>query len=412
MSRFPHLPETFILREMNEMEAQGWEVALYPLLQQEQETVHEDAKPWLDRVTPLSLRSPHLLAANLRAWLARPRKLLSLYLRMVAENVRSPAFLIRALYIFPKAVYAAERMQAEGIAYIHAHYATHPALMAWLIHHLSGIPYGIVTHAHDIFVNQTMLPAKLRDAQLVIAISSFNRAYLTDVAADWVRTKTEVVHCGVEPERYSPPERVYPSETLEIVSVGSLQPYKGQRYLIEACAHLQARGIPFRCRIIGEGEERGRLEAAIAAHDLAPHVELLGAKTEKEVAQFLAEANCYVQPSVIASSGKMEGIPVALMEALASKLPAVATDLSGIPELVRPGETGYLVPPADPQALAAAIEEVYRDSREAARRADAGRALVEQEFDLASNVRRLSALIAAIASPPAQAIGQPAEVVC
>jgi len=201
------------------------------------------------------------------------------------------------------------------------------------------------------------------------------------------------VHCGIDPAIYKahahPPVS---SEPLEIISIGSLQPYKGMRYLIEACALLRARGLPFHCRIIGDGEEMPGLQRMIVDRKLESCVELLGAKTQAEVARLLPGAHCYVQASIVTPSGKMEGIPVSIMEAFASGLVVVATGISGIPELVRPGVTGYLVPPADPPALADALTTVYRNPVESARMVKAGQALVAKEFNIDHSARQLSVL--------------------
>lgn len=400
MSRFPHLPETFILREMVELERRGWEIALYPLIHQQQTVVHAEARPWIARIRPAPFLSGEVLTENGRAFLRRPSYYLGLGVRSLWENIPSPKFFSRAAALFPKAVYAARMMQAEGIAHIHAHYATHPALFAWLIHRLTGIPYSITVHAHDIFVDTTMLATKLREAAFVVAISEFNRQHLSRLVGSWVLNKTHVIHSGVDPARY-PRRTPLPAreERFEILSIGSLQPYKGHRYLIQACILLRGRGIPFRCRIIGEGEERPELQRLIEGVGLQNEVELLGALPQDQVARLLPTADCYVQPSVITSNGKMEGIPVAIMEALACELPVVATALSGMPELVRPGQTGYLVPPADSQSLADALVNLYRDPNAAANLARAGRELVLREFTLAGNVDRLATLFASASLP-------------
>jgi colanic acid/amylovoran biosynthesis glycosyltransferase len=174
--------------------------------------------------------------------------------------------------------------------------------------------------------------------------------------------------------------------------VGSLQPYKGHIYLVKACAELQKRGIPFRCRIVGGGDLRSMLERSISEHHLEGRVELMGPRTQDEVSQLLRTANCYVQPSVITPSGKMEGIPVALMEAMASGIPVVATSISGIPELVKNGDTGWLVPPEDVKALVEVLSQIYTDPSEARKRASSGRRWVLDEFELSSNAKRLSLL--------------------
>ncbi len=396
MSRFPHLPETFILREMVSLEARGWQVLLYPLIFQRQEVVHSEARPWIERAWKRGFLSPRVLGDNLLLLLRSPKRYLGTLGRVLRENRASPKFLLRAIALWPKSVSLAREATSLDVPHIHAHYATHPALAAWIVYRLTGIPYSITVHAHDIFVCHAMLETKLRDAAFVVAISDFNRRYLQELLGAWVAGKTRVIHCGIDPARYAGETRKWHiGGRFEIVHTGSLQPYKGQQYLVEACARLRGRGIPFRCRLIGGGELEAALRERIHALGLEEWVFLLGAKTQDEVAALLAESHCYVQPSVVTPSGKMEGIPVALMEALASGLPVVATEISGIPELVRPGETGWLVPEKDAEALADALEMVYRHPAEAARRSTAGRALVWREFNLRENVDDLIALFAA-----------------
>jgi glycosyltransferase involved in cell wall biosynthesis len=106
----------------------------------------------------------------------------------------------------------------------------------------------------------------------------------------------------------------------------------------------------------------------------------------------LSEADCYVQPSVVTPAGKMEGIPVALMEAMASKIPVIATEISGIPELVIDGETGWLVPPDDAVSLADAMEDIFNHPDEANKRSTMGFNRVLSEFVLSTNVKKLSNL--------------------
>ena len=394
VSRFPHLPETFILREMISLEQLGWQIELYPLVIQRQELVHHEALPWLARAHAVPWFSLNLLRANIERLFRHPRQYLSLFSRILRENFRSPKFLVRALLLFPRAVWMSSRFKMIGITHIHAHYATHTALVAWLIHKMTGIPYSITVHAHDIFVEKPMLATKLQDSVFVSAISEFNRKYLADMFGSWVTQKTQIVRCGIDPAYYGNEEHVGRVETgrLEIISIGSLQPYKGHIYLVRACNELQKRGIPFRCRIVGGGDLRDMLERSIRENQLEHVVELMGPRTQDEVSQLLRTANCYVQPSVITPSGKMEGIPVALMEAMVSGVPVVATSISGIPELVRHGDTGWLVPPEDVEALADALSQIHKDPAEAKRRACSGRSWVLDEFELSSNVKRLSLL--------------------
>jgi colanic acid/amylovoran biosynthesis glycosyltransferase len=393
MSRFPHLPETFILREMNVLDGNGWDIKLYPLIIQKQSVVHEEAKSWIGRANTPS--SKDIIRTNLAFLFKRPGLFLSLIMEIFKWNIQSPSFLIRAIYLFPKAVWMASKMQRQGIVHIHAHYATHPALVAWIINRITGITYSITIHAHDIFENKTMLAPKLRNARAVVAISEFNRNYLYEAVGTWIDEKIHVIHCGVDPSFYHPrqPASRFPKKPFEILSIGSLQPYKGFPYLLDACAILRQRGILFRCKIVGGGGLYKRLNTQINALNLHEYVELLGPKTQREVAILLSTADCYVQPSIITETGKMEGIPVALMEAMVNGLPVVASRLSGIPELVRDRETGLLAQPGNPQQLANALMEIHANEPFARDLAEKGRELVLREFNLTENALRLSHLL-------------------
>ena len=139
MSRFPHLPETFILREMNEMERLGWSIHLYPLMLQSQTIIHPEAHRWLATAQSSPFFSRTVLGATSKTLVKQPRTLLAILGRTVAEYWRTPSELVRALALLPKALTMAHQMQTAGIAHIHAHYATYPAFAAWVIHRLTGI---------------------------------------------------------------------------------------------------------------------------------------------------------------------------------------------------------------------------------------------------------------------------------
>lgn len=390
VSRFPKISETFILREMIAVEQEQWDISLYPLILEKSAIVHSDAKPWLSRLRYFPWLSLDVLTTNFSQFFKTPKIYLLLWITVFRENLVSLKFLIRALLIFPKAVKIAADMLDNGISHVHAHYATHPALVAWIVHRLTGISYSITVHAHDIFVDRSMLDLKLRDAKFIAAISEFNREFLVEHLGEWVREKIHIVHCGIQPELYHDLQSVKEHQRFEIVSIGSLQPYKGMQHLVNACALLRDRGIPVHCRIVGDGEDRLLLEKLIAQTGLSQTVELLGAMDQVSVASVLRSAQVYAQPSVITPAGKMEGIPVAIMEAFAAGLPVVASRISGIPELVIQDKTGYLVPPADAKKLADALEDIYLNPTKASLLAVAGREKVLTEFELGANVQKLS----------------------
>ena len=399
VSRFPHLPETFILREMVELERLGWSISLYPLISQKQPVIHPDALVWDCKAQKAGFFSPRVWIANIQMLFHSPGRYIQTWFRMARLNIKSPSFFVRALILFPKAVWIASQMQAEGIEHIHAHYASHPALAAWIIHQLTGIRYSVTIHAHDIFVNRTMLEQKMRDAALIVAISEFNREYLSREVGGWVRSKTKVVHCGISPDWYHPQmqsARLIDQSAFRLVTIGSLQPYKGQEVLIRSCKRLVDLGIPVHCDIIGEGELKEPLQRIIQSYGLEERVILKGALTQEEIAQKLPEYDCYVQPSIITPSGKMEGIPLAIMEAMACNLPVVASDISGIPELVQPGITGYLVPSGDDLALANQLAGIFADRETARCIAQRGLEKVQQDFNISTQAAALGNLFEAL----------------
>ncbi len=392
VSRFPKLSETFILREMIAIEKEDCDVSLFPIILENAKVVHPEARSWLERLHYHPWFSLDIVYANFLQFLKSPTLYISLWYIVAKENASSLKFLVRALLILPKAVRIAADVSTKSISHIHAHFATHPALVAWVIHKLTGISYSITVHAHDIFVDRSMLGVKLQDAAFIVSISEFNREFLSNIFGDWVARKTYIIHCGIQAQVYEGPASPKTDSQFDILSIGSLQPYKGMQYLIEACAILKSRGIPIHCRIVGEGEDRQFLEDTIRRFNIHDSVELLGARNQQEVASFLKEAKVYVQPSVITPSGKMEGIPVSIMEAFAAGLPVIASKISGIPELVVEGETGYLVPPEDANKLAEMLEYVYSDLEKANLLAQSGREKVLREFEIEASARDLARL--------------------
>ncbi|MFN0070270.1 MAG: glycosyltransferase [Chloroflexota bacterium] len=394
VSRFPLVTETFVLREMLELERRGWPIDLYSIIHEGRQLVHPEARSFEARGHYLRTVHPATLAANVRAVMAQPRQYLSLLQRTVRGNLPSPGFLLRGLAIYPGTVALAEQMKAARVQHVHAHFGTHAALMAMIAAGLNGIGYSFTVHAVDLYVDTTMLAEKVRGARFVATISDFNRALLVDLAGADVASKIHVVRCGVDTDLYAPSQQSRKTDRLEILAVGSLRDYKGHDHLIRACGLLRQSHpeIEFTCEITGEGPLRPVLEKLVVDLDLTNHVFLRGARNQQQVLEGMARADVLVMPSVIANNGLMEGIPVTLMEALAVGLPSIATRISGIPELIRDGDTGLLVPPADPSALRDALVNVFRNYPAALERAIHGRALVEQEYSLPHNVARLESL--------------------
>ncbi len=210
-------------------------------------------------------------------------------------------------------------------------------------------------------------------------------------------SKINVVRCGVDTAVFTPSPASEngrsPSDPLRLIVIGQLEEKKGHRYLIEACKLLAERNVNFTCTLIGSGPLHAALQTQINDYNLDARVTLAGYKTRSEVQQLLATADVMVMPSIRLPNGKQEGIPVALMEGLAMQKAAIATDISGIPELIIDGETGLLVPERSAEALAEAIEILAQNPALSNQLGQAGRLFVAQHFDLRQNAQQLYKLI-------------------
>jgi len=386
-SRFPSSSETFIARELNHVAAfEDIQVEVHSLFPATETLVHPSAEPWIENV-----RRPtgHEGLRDLAWWLIRkPLTVAGLFGTVLSRCFRSPGYMARSLVTLPIAASIARRLGESKADHVHAHYATYPALAAWACRRLTGVPYSFTVHAHDVYVTQAMLAQKVRDAAFIDAISEYNREFLRDYGGD-SETPVHVIHCGIELERYDyRPRRAPASGPIEALCVASLQEHKGQRVLLEAIAAEDDPLARIRLTLVGAGPERPALEAQAEALGITERVEFAGSQPEDEVRRRLSEAHLFVLPSLVARDGQMEGLPVALMESLACGIPTVASNLSGIPEIVRDGETGYLAEPGDAASLRGALERSVSDGVDAA----SARLLVEDEFNVSSSASALRRL--------------------
>lgn len=381
VSRFPDPSETFVLRELNAVQRRdGVDVELFVLFPPKDPFVHTDAEPWLQRAHRTSWRA----AAGATLWWTarRPLRTTSALLGVLAGYWRDPGRLGRSLVTFGAAAAHARTMRRLQIQHVHAHFATYPALAAWLVNRFDDIPYTFTAHAHDIYVDQLNLVALVRDAKAIAAISEFNRSFLEPYGGGRV-TPVEVVHCGLTPSAYAYRERTLPAVgPLRAICVATLNELKGHTVLFDALAGGGSELDRISVDLVGSGPLEAQLRSHLAARGLESRVRFHGTLSETEVARMLDICDFFVLPSVVASNGRMDGIPVALMEALATGLPVIASRLSGIPELVRDGETGLLATPGDPADLAEAMRAMLADPQAASKRAQAGRRLIEREFDI------------------------------
>jgi len=326
----------------------------------------------------VSMTGPRSAMAIVRALFRRPHVIFACALRSVA--------------MLPMAAELAERLPKMGIAHVHAHYATDAATLAWMVWKLCGIPYSITVHAHALFVQRALLREKVRDAVFVRTISEFNRRFLESLYPEETRGKVYVVRvgaleCGGNADRVKT-SPLSPTRSIG-ESIGERTPHpsplptppdhhpRGERGLTFGALHIACppsdephKGVPVfleACRML-----HGNLRCTVGDLD---------------------SADIVVQPSVIAPNGQMDGIPIALIDAMAAGKAVIASAISGIPELVVHGETGLLVDPANPRMLADAIRRLADDPALRARLGANAKEKVAREFCLDESAKQLIALL-------------------
>lgn len=380
VSRFPKTTETFILREMQAVEQLGWHVDLFAIKREHNEILQPGANVYVDRLTAISDVSLGRQSADqLRLLQTNPRLWLSLWRRTFRGNWRSPATLLRALVIAFGAPSIARRVSEQEIEHLHAHWGTHSALLAHLVALLTGATYSVTLHAHDMHVQRSMLQQKLEASTAVVTISEHNASLLRELYPSIV-DRLEIVHCGVDTSTTTPRGATAPNNPLRLVCVAGLRPFKGHRFLIDAVGELGRRGRSVTCDLVGDGPIREDLESSTTTN-----VRFHGALDVERAMAVVSGADVFVMPSIEMADGRRDGIPVALMEAMAIGVPVIASNVSGIPELVIHEVTGLLVPPGDADAIANAVERIIDDELLRRRVTIAARQLVEQQFDISAS---------------------------
>jgi glycosyltransferase involved in cell wall biosynthesis len=349
-TEYPHVSHTFIRREITGLEAQGCSVArvalrrgsvvVDPLDREESEkTLHLLEQPKLALLGQIFagtwLAGPRLATAAAAAW--------RLGRRSDRGLLRHAAYLFEALAL---RAYCKRRK----IVHVHVHFGTNPAAVAMLTKLLGGPSFSITFHGPDEFDAPIALSlgTKIQHALFVVASSFFCATQLRRWAdhAHW--QKIHVVRCAIGDEWFDGAKPV-PDAPAFLLTVGRLSPQKGHLFLIDAYADAVAAGLRCSLVLVGDGELRTAVEARIRALGLEGRIEITGWLDAHAIRQRLTESRAFVLASFA------EGLPVVLMEAMASGRPIITTPLAGIPELVRDGEHGWLVATGDRASLASAL---------------------------------------------------------
>ncbi|HLJ17739.1 MAG TPA: glycosyltransferase [Bryobacteraceae bacterium] len=409
VSGFPTLYETFVLYDMQVMEELGVAVDLYPLRRMYPRISHPEAQRWEDRAHFHPYLSWEILRAQSRAIRSNARGYFKLWAEVLRGTWGSANYFLGAMAIFPKAVLFAEKMSRDGVAHVHAHFANHPAVAALVIHRLTGIPFSFTARGSDVLLDQHMLKRKVDAAEFSVAVSSDLKRVMVSASGSAARDKIHVIRGGVDVERLSPKSNRRPGGALRILCVARFEEVKGHAYLVEACRILRQRGVPFQCRLIGEGPLAQSIELQVKSADLAKEVQFLGPRSYQEVINELAAADVLVLPTAPTAAGDREGMPTVLQEAMACGLPVVSSLVEGIAELVDDDLTGILVLPRNSTALAEALQRLNGDANLRQRMGRAGREKVAKKFSLKANTAKRAALFLKNSSPEEFASGLRAE---
>ena len=353
VNQYPKVSHSFIRREILALEQQGFDVQRIAL------------RGWADQVVdPEDVRERErtryllqgglggLLASTLGTLLSRPGQFLraaGLALKMARRADRP--WPVHLVYL-AEACRMAAWLRASGAAHLHAHFGTNPAEVAMLAAELGGPRYSFTVHGPEEFDKPEFLgiAEKIRRSAFVVAISSFGRSQLYRWIAHDQWPKVEVVHCGLDAGFHAVAPVPAPAAP-RLVCVGRLCEQKGQLLLVRAIAQVAAKGIAVELVLAGDGEMRAEIEALVARHGFGAQVRITGWIGSAQVREEILAARAMVLPSFA------EGLPVVVMEAMALRRPVLSTYVAGIPELVRPGENGWLFPAGDVDALVAALEQ-------------------------------------------------------
>lgn len=399
-SQFPSYDETFILREIKALKKAGLNFLIFSLKKCKDKIIQEDAKEFIKDTLYIPFISGKVILACIHFMVFYPIRFWKTFFYVVKGNLKSFDFLIKTLALFPKSVLFAYKMKKLRIKHLHGQWATHPTTIAVIVSRLSGIPFSFTGHAHDIYVDTTMLPEKIKEAEFVTTCTQNNKEYLLKIikgyslATDIKKTEDKIVvsYHGVDISRFKRAnelENGRDGKKFKILSVGSLLECKGFDVLIDACKILKDKEVDFECVIAGGGPLEKRLKAQVANCGLRDYVKFTGYVTQDKLLPY------YKRFDVFALPVKLDihwGIPNVLLEAMASSMPVITTGLPSVPELIKNGKTGFIISEKNPNALAELLINLYQDRRLKEDICRAGFEVIKEKFDIVKNSKSLTDL--------------------
>ncbi len=384
--------ETFITSEMLAMKEE--DLLIIPR-NPTKEVFHKEAQSLLDNAIWLPLISPHMIGAFLLSLLTSSH--LWKIMGVIFRHSRTWRILLKNLVVMPKAVFITRLLIEKNIKHIHAHWGSTTATMAYVTSQLTGIPWSFTLHRWDITENN-MLKEKVKSAEFARCISETGRRETLQIVGREFADKIDLIHMGVNvpylstvPFSNSMGERNF----FTVACPANLIEVKGHQFLINACFLLARKGVTnFQCLLFGGGPLRRRIRDKIHELGLQEHVKMPGSVPHEKLMEMYknGKVDIVILPSIHTSQGDKEGIPVALMEAMAYRIPVISTNTGGIPELLS-DDAGFMVEEKNAKQLADAIESLVTDSRLASEIGQKGYERVKEQFNVHKNVARLLELM-------------------
>jgi colanic acid/amylovoran biosynthesis glycosyltransferase len=382
--------ETFFIPEISELLRRGCDITIVPR-SPKGDVTNGDARA----LEAIALRRPIVslgaIVGTLLEAARRPRRFLKI-IRLLLRDIR-PATLSKNLLILPKAVWLGRWARDRKFEHIHAQWASSTATLAMIASEISGIPWSCTAHRGDIAADN-LLKEKLHSASFVRFISESGLDMAQRLGANPRMRASPVIHVGVEMPEYADQSTAMTEERRNnpprLLCPANLLPVKGHKYLLQAASLLKQRRIECELLIAGKGELKRELEAMAADLSLSDTVQFLGQVPHDEILDMYRrrQIDIVVLPSVDLGGNLHEGIPVALVEAMAHGVAVVATETGGIPELLHDG-AGIMVPQKDASALADALEKLLRDPALREQIAIAGRSRAKEGWELSTVVDKL-----------------------
>ncbi len=387
LAQFPSISETFIQREITALKNEGFAVTIFALRRPDGEITHPGSAELVGSTEYRpALFSAAMFMSNIYWWWAAPVECLAMLGRVMAGNWRRPIVMLKTLLNFPAALYFARIAKKHDARHVHAHFAFIPADIAMIVAEMLEVNYSISAHAWDIYTqNAAALSGKIKNSAFVATCTEHGRSRLVDMLPHIPEGRIVTVRHGLDMSKFRPDD----PEHCTILAVGRLVEKKGFRYLVEACQILKQERRRFKCLIAGDGPMKELLNDMIAGYDLDDFVSLEGAMSEEQLAELYERATVLVVPSIVTANGDMDGLPNVILEALAMKVPVVASAISAIPELIINGETGFLAPQGSQKAMAKRIAMLLDDPDLRRRIGENGRTKVESDYDISMNVKEL-----------------------